>query len=144
MAKKRKARRTIKKILVPTDFSDCSEEALSYAETLAKSLDAKIVLFHVIDTLSYAQWENVYPRLRASVGPFLETKVKKINKRGVAAACDLVQGFPYDQIVKKAQKIGADLIVMGTHGRTGMDHLLMGSVAERVTRLAPCPVLTVR
>jgi nucleotide-binding universal stress UspA family protein len=149
MPKRRKGRPAIKTILVPTDFSDNSTEALDFAEILAKTLGAKIVLVHVIDTVSYIvseslQWENVYSRLRAGVKPMLEKEVRRIDKKGLSAARDLIQGFPYDETVRKAREARADLIVMGTHGRTGMRHLLLGSVAERVVRLAPCPVLTVR
>jgi nucleotide-binding universal stress UspA family protein len=86
MAERRKGRPAIKTILVPADFSDNSKEALDFAEILAKTLGAKIVLIHVIDVLSYAvteslQWENVYLRLKASVQPLLERRVRKINKR---------------------------------------------------------------
>jgi glycine betaine transporter len=149
MVKKRASPPKIRTILVPTDFSDYSERALSYAEVLGKNVGARIVLLHVIDALSFVvteslQWEDIYRRLRASAKPLLEGQVRKTEKKGLPAAYDLVQGAPYDQIVKKAGEIGADLIVMGTHGRTGMSHLLLGSVAERVVRLAPCPVLTVR
>jgi glycine betaine transporter len=149
MAEKRKSPLNIKTILVPTDFSVYSKRALSYAEILAERFGAKIMLVHVIDTVSYIvseslQWENLYPRLSASVKPMLEREVRGIDTKGLTARGDLIQGVPYDEIVKKARRVQADLIVMGTHGRTGMTRLLLGSVAERVIRLAPCPVLTVR
>jgi nucleotide-binding universal stress UspA family protein len=70
--------------------------------------------------------------------------IREAEKRCVAAESKLTQGVPYDQIVKTAENVNADLVVMATHGRTGMRHVLLGSVAERVVRLAPCPVLTVR
>ena len=149
MPKARTAKHAITTILVPTDFSDYSRQALSYAEMLAKTFDAKIVLIHVIDTVSYVvsesvQWTEVYARLEAAIQPMLEGLIREAEKRGVAAESKLTQGVPYDQIVKTAENVNADLVVMGTHGRTGIPHVLLGSVAERVVRLAPCPVLTVR
>lgn len=140
---------SITTILVPTDFSDNAMEALFYSEMLAKKFDAKLLLVHVIDALNYAiteslQWESLYAHLRGIVQPMLEKMVRDVQKRGVNATSELTVGVPYDQIAKKAQEAKADLIVMGTHGRTGMRHLFLGSVAERVIRLAPCPVLTGR
>lgn len=149
MPKARTAKHAITTILVPTDFSEYSRQALSYAEILAKTFDAKIVLIHVIDTVSYAvtesvQWTEVYARLEATIQPMLDGLIREAEKRGVAAESTLTQGVPYDQIVKTAENVNADLVVMATHGRTGMPHVLLGSVAERVLRLARCPVLTVR
>ncbi|MFZ5875462.1 MAG: universal stress protein [Nitrospirota bacterium] len=150
MSKVRTAKRAITTILVPTDFSEYSRQALSYAEMLAKTFDAKIVLIHVIDTVSYVvaesvQWTTeVSARVQATIQPMLDGLVHDAQKRGVVAESQLTQGVPYDQIVKAAEESHADLIVIGTHGRTGMRHVLLGSVAERVVRLAPCPVLTVR
>lgn len=149
MPKARTAKHAITTILVPTDFSEYSRQALSYAEILAKTFDAKIVLIHVIDTVSYAvtesvQWTEVYARLEATIQPMLDGLIREAEKRGVAAESKLTQGVPYDQIVKTAENVNADLVVMATHGRTGMPHVLLGSVAERVLRLARCPVLTVR
>ena len=149
MPKARTAKHAITTILVPTDFSEYSRQALSYAEMVAKTFDAKIVLIHVIDTVSYAvtesvQWTEVYARLEATIQPMLDGLIREAEKRGVAAESKLTQGVPYDQIVKTAENVHADLVVMGTHGRTGIPHVLLGSVAERVVRLAPCPVLTVR
>lgn len=149
MPKARTGKRAITTILVPTDFSEYSRQALSYAEMVAKTFDAKIVLIHVIDTVSYmvaesVQWTKVYARLEATIQPMLDGLIREAEKRGVAAKSKLTQGVPYDQIVKTAKNVNADLVVMATHGRTGMRHVLLGSVAERVVRLAPCPVLTVR
>jgi nucleotide-binding universal stress UspA family protein len=149
MPKVRTAKHAITTILVPTDFSEYSRQALSYAEMLAKTFDAKIVLIHVIDTVSYVvsesvQWTDVYARLEGIIQPMLEGLIREAEKRGVAAESKLTQGVPYDQIIKTAENVNADLVVMATHGRTGVRHVLLGSVAERVVRLAPCPVLTVR
>ena len=136
-------------ILVPTDFSPCSREALTYAGALAKRFNARIVVFHVIETWSYAvteslQWTDLYTNLTTVVEPLLDGLVQELQDGGIAAAGAFTQGVSYDEIVKKAKEERADLIVIGTHGRRGMGHFLMGSVAERVVRLSPCPVLTVR
>ncbi|MFZ5862349.1 MAG: universal stress protein [Nitrospirota bacterium] len=150
MPKVRTAKHAITTILVPTDFSEYSKQALSYAEMLAKKFDAKIVLIHVIDTVSYivsesVQWTaDVSARVQGTIQPMLDDLIRDAEKRGIVAFSQLTQGVPYDQIVKAVEDIRADLIVMGTHGRTGMRHVLLGSVAERVVRLAACPVLTVR
>jgi len=126
MPKARTAKHAITTILVPTDFSEYSRQALSYAVTEA------------------VQWTEVYARLEATIQPMLDGLIREAEERGVAAESKLTQGVPYDQIVKTAENVNADLVVMATHGRTGMRHVLLGSVAERVVRLAPCPVLTVR
>ncbi|MEW6681484.1 MAG: universal stress protein [Nitrospirota bacterium] len=149
MPKARTAKHAITTILVPTDFSEHSRPALSYAEMLAKTFDAKIVLVHVIDTVSFAvaesvQWTELYPRLAEKIQPMLDGLIRESERKGVSAVGRVTEGVPYDQIVKAAEAANADLIVIGTHGRTGMRHVLLGSVAERVVRLAPCPVLTVR
>ena len=142
-------KRGVKTILVPIDFSDCSQDAFRYATMVAKTFDAEIVLVHVIDTMDYfvsesVNWSEVYARLEAIVKPLMEQNIGEADKKGVATKGELIQGVPYDQIVKKAREVKANLIVMGTHGRTGIKHLLIGSVAERVVRTASCPVLTVR
>jgi nucleotide-binding universal stress UspA family protein len=149
MPSKKVGRRKVKTILVSTDFSDYSGRALSHAKFLAKTFGAKIVLVHVIDAMNYfvsesMVWEDVSARIRESVRPMLEKAVRETKGEGVSASSYLIQGVPYEEIVKKAGQSRADLIVMGTHGRTGVRHLLLGSVAERVIRLAPCPVMTVK
>jgi nucleotide-binding universal stress UspA family protein len=149
MPSKKEGLRTIKTILVSTDFSDYSKKALDNAIALAKTFGARIVLIHAVDALSYVvseslQWEKVYDGLSETIRPMLDKQIKEIENEGIPATSDLIQGVPYEQIVKKAGEIKADLIVMGTHGRTGVRHLLLGSVAERVIHLAPCPVMTVK
>ena len=149
MTKARGPEPVIATILVPTDFSPCSKEALTYAAALAKRFGAKIVLFHVIETWSYAmteslQWTDLYANLTTVVEPLLDGLVQELQDGGVAAAGAFTQGVSYDEIVKKARDARADLIVIGTHGRGPIAHFLLGSVAEKVVRTAPCPVLTVR
>lgn len=135
-------------ILVPTDFSYASDAALGYARMLAARFGAALHLLHVVD--EPGSWSEVYAalpeiqlRLSADAAKRLEAMAACLPPP-VQATSAVVCGAPVPSIVKVAESKGADLIVMGTHGRRGMGHLLLGSVAERVVRLAPCPVLTVR
>jgi nucleotide-binding universal stress UspA family protein len=139
----------LKTILVPTDFSEGSQVALDHATTLAKTFRAKIVLLHVIETTTYTMTEalqlvNVYEVVKTAVEPVLDQMVKDLQQAQVTASRVLVQGGSAHEIVAQAREVGADLIVMGTHGRHGVNRLFVGSVAERVVRLSHCPVLTVR
>jgi nucleotide-binding universal stress UspA family protein len=140
---------SVKKILVPTDFSEGSEPAVQYAAMMARVLKAHLCLVHVIQPYAYAMTEtfNVvdhYSALKAIAEPLLDQARKGLQKAGVSVETDLLSGVAHREILKAARRIKADLIVMGTHGRSGVDHLLLGSVAEKVVRLSPCPVLTVR
>lgn len=141
----------LKNILVASDFSACSDAALAEARRYADAFDARIHLLHVVTEPLHEPWAGYAPE-----GAFLETiNDLEIEARGrlhrtIAGwpdagrfVIDCVWGDPSEQIVKYAREDGIDLIVCGTHGRSGFDHALVGSVAERVVRLAPCPVLTV-
>lgn len=138
----------MKTILYATDFSANAEAALPVASELAKEGRGRLVVLHVerppLATLGgiagVPPLPSEYDRQR------LEEELKGIQpaQTGIAVERRLVYGDPAAVILKMAQEIGADLIVMGTHGRTGLRRLLMGSVAEQVVRKAPCPVLTVR
>jgi nucleotide-binding universal stress UspA family protein len=130
----------IQRLLVPTDFSVCSMRALRYAEELARRFGAEIVLVHVDESL-VARSELAGLR-EAVAGEELERLVALLEKRGVPARAVVRSGGAAEEIAEEAES--ADLVVMGTHGRTGLAHVLMGSVAERVVRHARCPVLTVR
>jgi nucleotide-binding universal stress UspA family protein len=155
----------VKTILVPTDFSEGAQAALEYAKALAKVFKAKIVVLHVIETVAYTMTEtmervdtatmvksmtqspqlmDLYALVQRAAEPALDQLVQDLQKESLSASRALVQGTAYEQIIAQSQAVGADLIVMGTHGRRGVSHLFMGSVAERVVRMAPCPVLTVR
>lgn len=140
----------IKRILVPTDFSPTSDLAMDYAADLARKLGAAIQLLHVVDEPSFAA---VYPDGYFVDLPALRVQaMDEAQKRFAALAgrvdldvtTDVQFGRPAVVIADQALARGTDLIVMGTHGRGGVAHLLLGSVAERVVRTAPCPVLTVR
>jgi nucleotide-binding universal stress UspA family protein len=139
----------VKTILVPTDFSADAQTAMDHAVALAKAFNAKIIVLHVIETFTYTMTEalqvvNVYQLVKTAVEPVLEQTVQDLQKERVTASPLLVQGTADQEIVAQAKQAGADLIVMGTHGRRGVSHAFMGSVAERVVRTASCPVLTVR
>ncbi|HET8761336.1 MAG TPA: universal stress protein [Nitrospiria bacterium] len=139
----------VKTILVPTDFSEGSQAALDYAVNLAKSFGSKIVLLHVIETTTYTMTEalqlvNVYEVVRTAVEPVLDQMVTDLQQQKLSVSRAVAQGASAHEIVSQAREVGADLIVMGTHGRRGVNHLMVGSVAERVVRTAACPVLTVR
>jgi nucleotide-binding universal stress UspA family protein len=139
----------IRKILVPTDFSPHSDQAMQYAAMIARAFKARILLVHVIEPLTYSitdtlQVTDHFVALKTIARPLLETARKRFQKEGLSVETDLLTGIPYRQILNKARRIGVDMIVMGTHGRTGVEHFLLGSVAEKVVRLAPCPVVTVR
>ena len=136
---------TVKSILVPTDFSETSDAALKYGIGVAQAFGAQLYLLHVPGETGvnfeadfpFVQFENaVRERLETLVGP---QEAKRLRPEYV-----LRIGAPAEQIVRYADARDIDLIVMGTHGRSGVPHLLMGSVAEKVVRTAPCPVLTVR
>lgn len=139
----------IKKILVPIDFSASSDQAVDYAAMIAKAFKANIVLLHVAEAIPHDVPETPivvkgWPTLHKIEQARLNEVRKKLIAKGLAVKAHLIQGFPYRKIVEKAAKEKANLIVMGTHGRRGVDHFLLGSVAEKVVRLAGCPVVTVR
>jgi glycine betaine transporter len=145
---------TIARILVPVDFSAYSERALEYATALAARLGASLHLLHVVeDPIATGAWGGETAILNVTE---LREELLADAERRLVSYCDAAKralvpvepavrlGLTAITIVDHATSLGADLIVMGTHGRTGMSHLLMGSVAESVLRHAPCPVLTVR
>lgn len=133
-----------KKILFPTDFSTCSDAGLGHATALAKETGAKLLILHVEEPPpAYGAGEMYYgvpnpdnPTLRRMLADVIPTDPS------VPYEHRLVVGDPASEIVAIANEEGADLIVMGTHGRTGLKRLLMGSVAEAVVRKANCPVIT--
>ncbi len=141
----------IRTILSPLDFSETSDHALDYAIELAQKLGAQVHIIHVWQPLTYAVADGVYIPTSEHLSNHVFDLQGKLDKqlaryadRGVVLQGSLVEGVPYTTIVQTAEEMKADLIVMGTHGRTGLMHLLLGSVAERVVRLSPIPVLTVR
>jgi len=138
------------RILVPTDGSSGVERALCHALDLAKRHGATVHAIYVVDSAGYSSlpmetsWEGISDMLRDEGEAALDRVRELADERDVPLDTDIVDGSPSREIVRVAEDDGADLIVMGTHGRGGLDRLLLGSVAERVVRSAPVPVLTVR
>jgi universal stress protein A len=138
----------LKSILVPIDFSKISQSALEYAVPLARQFDAKITLLHAIEPLPYpVEWTYASMREDFPIGP-LQEKLKVLAQRAIEP--ELLKevivrvGTAFEVIANAAWDCEADLIVITTHGHTGLKHVFMGSTAERVVRHAPCPVLVVR
>ena len=145
---------TITNILVPVDFSPHAEYAFTYATRFAERFGAKLALLYVVDdSFVTGGWSSeIYV---SNVPELMENLIADADRRlatlkasaaalGLTAETAVIRGRPAHAIVEHAKNGGFDLIVMGTHGRTGVSHVVMGSVAERVLRKAPCPVLTVR
>jgi nucleotide-binding universal stress UspA family protein len=139
-------------ILFANDFSEGSDYAFDYALSLAKQFSAKLVIVHVINEpvdlrgfyVPHISFENLEKEIAAGAEKMMDTFCSDHLKEFAPYEKFVLSGIPYDEIVKKADECGADLIVMGTHGRKGMDHILFGSTAERVVRSARIPVMTVR
>jgi nucleotide-binding universal stress UspA family protein len=136
-------------ILHPTDFSECSQGAFRLACALARDQGARLIVLHVttIPDLAYAGYGApgslpLMNEYRAKVQQELDTK--QPPEHSLPLEHRLEEGDPASEILAVAAETGADLIVMGTHGQTGMRHLLMGSVADQVVRKPPCPVLTLK
>jgi len=133
-------------ILHPTDFSEYSAHALRMACALARDYGARLVLLHVAapPTIGYA--EGVIPPDTEYYTEGLRDQLARLDVPAVGIQPErrLAEGDPVSEILRVAREINADLIVMGTHGRTGLSRLLMGSVAELVVRRSSCPVLTVK
>ena len=145
----------LKKILVPIDFSECSESALRFAASLAKHFDSEIILFHCIWMTPHEYTRKLNADYDVSYTQFLEdqrvdaeAKMFEMEIPGIESRERVteisVQGDPTTQIIDFAEENDVDLIVLGTHGRTGLKHFFLGSVAERTVRHAGCPVITVR
>lgn len=138
------------RILVPTDGSAGVERAIEQAVALAEVHGATIHAVFVVNTASFASlpmetsWEGVSDMLREDGEAALERVREIAAGRDVPVETALIEGTPSKEVVRYAEEEGCDLIVMGTHGRGGIDRLLLGSVAERVVRGSPVPVLTVR
>lgn len=141
-----------KTILFANDFAETSEEVFDYALSLAKKYGARLLIVHVINEpvdlrgfyVPHISFENLEKEIvegaEKMMDKFCRTKVKDFADYETT----ILSGIPYEEIIKKADETQASLIVMGTHGRRGLDHMLFGSTAERVVRGAGCPVLTVR
>jgi nucleotide-binding universal stress UspA family protein len=135
----------IKTILHPTDFSEPSDIAFRLACSLARDHGGRVVVLHVIPSAGVVHGERVLPP-RAFEHEELRDKLYAVKPPAprVPVEYQLAEGDPVAEIVGVAREVPCDLIVMGTHGRTGLSRFIMGSVAEGVVRKAPCPVLTAK
>jgi len=140
---------SIQRILVPHDFSETAERALTFALDLAEKLGAGVTVMHAYEIPSFG-----YPggpgmsvemagQIERAARAALEGVASRARRPGVEVGSTLRQGVPWSEIVAVVQETKADLVVMGTHGRRGFARMLLGSVAEKVVRTAPCPVVTV-
>ncbi len=143
----------LKNVLVATDFSESSDQALAYGRDLARTFGARLHVLHIAENLMATSVADYYPagfpEMQLEVEGAARTRVEALvtaEDRAQLKAVAVVRtsAAPAAAIVEYAKEGSIDLIVMGTHGRGMVSRLLMGSVAERVVRLAPCPVLTVR
>jgi universal stress protein A len=142
----------IRRILAPTDFSELSKQGLKSALELAEAFVAKLLLLYVVEPPPYPVEGIVPSHLGATMLDDLERQatndlaqmLSETQASNMDVARRVVVGIPYRKIVDVAEEEKIDLIVMTTHGRTGLSHLVMGSVAEKIVRTAPCPVLTIR
>lgn len=140
------------RILIAIDFSESSDYAFDYALTLARQFQSELTVMHVInepvDLRGFYVPHISFEQLEKEIEEGAEKMMEKFcqEKMGDFArySTDIVTGIPYEEIIRKAEASGASLIVLGTHGRKGIDHLIFGSTAERVVRSATCPVLTIR
>ncbi len=144
--------RPLEKILFATDFSENSAHAFEYALTLARKFAARLLIIHVINEpvdlrgfyVPHVSFENLEKEIEEGAEKMMQkfclTALEEFSNFETA----IVAGIPYEEILKKAAEEKVSLIVMGTQGRSGIDHLLFGSTAERVVRKATCPVMTVR
>ncbi len=142
----------LKKILIPIDFSDNSKKALRYAVPFAQQFKASLILIYIVEPTIYPSdfgfgqigfpdvEKELHEKAILELGGLIESNVPKtIHARSIVGT-----GIPFVEITTYAQEEGIDLIIVATHGRTGVEHILFGSTAEKIIRKAPCPVLVVR
>jgi len=145
----------IKKVLVPVDFSSCSRAALAFAVDLAGKLEATLEVLHVLELPHYVipevlvevpgeRKQTLTEFARSEASKDLQQMLDDLAAQGHRIKSRLKVGYPRDEILAAAEEDQVDMIVMGTHGRTGISHLFLGSVAEQVVRRARCPVMTIR
>lgn len=142
----------IRTILFPTDFSENCEHAFEYAFGFARQCGARLIVMHVINEpvdlrgfyVPHISFESLEKEIAEGADAMMQKFCRTHMDDFTNYEMYLATGIPYEEILKKAREVDASLIVMGTQGRTGLDHLLFGSTAESVFRRATCPVMTVR
>ena len=141
-----------KTILFATDFSEGSDFAFRYALSLAKQFDSKLLVVHIINEpvdlrgfyVPHISFDKLEEEIEQGAEKLMEQFCRKHMHGYEKFETFVLPGIPYDEIINKATELNADLIVMGTHGRTGLDHVLFGSTAEKVGRKSSIPVMTIR
>ena len=142
----------IKNVLVPIDFSDYSKSALKYAVNFCKNNNAEMTLIYVVEPVIYppdfSMGQIAIPSVNTEWDERAKQELDKLAKEqipeGVSVKTIIKTGKPFIEIIETASELDVDLIIIATHGRTGVEHILFGSTAEKVVRKAPCPVLTLR
>lgn len=143
---------TIKKILVPIDFSDYSKSALKYAVNFAKIFNAEMYLIYVVEPVIYppdfSMGQIAIPSVTVEMDERAKEELTKLAHQEIPAEIKrqviIKTGKPFVEIIETAAEEDIDLIIIATHGHSGVEHILFGSTAEKVVRKAPCPVLTLR
>ncbi len=141
---------SLKKILCPIDHSDCSKEALKYAVSFAMKDNAKLYLLHVVDIRTFNESIDTMSIQIPDEETLKQLKIKLLDcipdeiREDMNVEALVIQGIPFAEIISTAKSNDVDMIVLGSHGRTGIVHMMMGSVSEKVVRKAPCSVLTVK
>ncbi|HBA87210.1 MAG TPA: universal stress protein [Geobacter sp.] len=144
--------RSFDKILFATDFSESSDHAFEYALTLAKQFNSRLTVLHVINEpvdlrgfyVPHVSFENLEKEIEEGAQKMMEKFCASHLGDWANYQCAIVTGVPWEEILNRAESDQSSCIVLGTQGRSGIDHLLFGSTAERVVRKAHCPVVTVR
>ena len=142
----------ISKVLVPIDFSDYSKSALKYAVSFVKHFKAKLILVYVVEPVIYppdfSMGQIAIPSVDLDIDKRAFEELNKLAELEIPSEIQVLSvvktGKPFIEIIETAGEQDADLIIIATHGHTGMEHILFGSTAEKVIRKAPCPVLTLR
>ncbi|MHB8708345.1 MAG: universal stress protein [Desulfuromonadales bacterium] len=141
-----------KTILFATDFSESSDHAFQYALSLARKFDSRLAIIHVISEpvdlrgfyVPHISFDKLEEEIEQGALKMMEKFCRTHVQDYLNVESFVAPGIPYDEIIKKALEVNADLIVIGTHGRTGLDHVLFGSTAEKVVRKSTIPVMTIR
>ena len=144
--------KSITSILFATDFSPESEYAFDYALTMAKRFDAQLLAIHVINEpldlrgfyVPHISFDNLEEEIRSGAEKHINDFCNKHTATFKKLSSRIATGIPHEVIISTGLEINADIIVLGTHGRSGLDHVLFGSTAEKVVRKSPIPVLTIR